>query len=110
MILENNKFIFENPDYVPLSMGPRRYELVSKLDNTERRKLAAYELMLDNFEFLYLVGLHDNKKHAEHLARRLLSNPEIKRFLQGDLKGTFRKKFEKIIDEVLRNDGQAPGK
>jgi len=107
MILENNKFIFANPEFVPLSMSARRHEIVKNLRTSELKKLAAYELLLDNFEFYYLVGLHDNKQHAEKFARKLLENPDLRDFLKSDLRGTFRNDFEKIINEALASGDAA---
>jgi hypothetical protein len=102
MILENNKFIFEHPEFVKLSMGPRRYPLVMALNNDERKRLAAYELLLDNFEFYFLVGSYEDRKHSKEFAKLILKNPSMKAFLASDYAGTFRKKFQDIIDEELK--------
>jgi len=103
MIFENNKFIFENPEYVHLSMSARRYMKVKDFNHQQRKNLAAFELLLDNFEFYYLVGLHENKHHARLFARKLVENPALADFLKSEFRGTFRKDFEKIIDEVLKD-------
>lgn len=101
MILESNKFIFENPEYAHLAVGPKRYEAVKKMDLKKRKDFAAYELLLDNFEFYYLIGCHHNRIHAEETLRAICKNPDIRKFLAGPMRGGFNTSFDSVVDSEL---------
>lgn len=102
MILENNKFIFENPDYLLRVISPSRYQQIKSMNSAERKSFAAWELLLDNLEFYFLLGMHDDNKHAHKLIRSLLKNPEVRAFMKSPLRGTFRNDFLKIVEDELQ--------
>jgi hypothetical protein len=105
MIFETNKFLFDNPEFIHKAVRGGRYGAIKAMSLEERRSQAAWDLIMDNFEFYFLIGLHEDEKHAERLLRAFLGNPEIRKFMDGPTKGIFRREFEKIVHEELARTG-----
>jgi hypothetical protein len=100
MIFETNRFIFDNPEYAHLAVSGARYNLVKPMNTNARRRQAALDLLIDNFEFYFLIGLHEEKDHANRLLQALISNPEIQAFVKSPLCGVLRKEFKKVVAKM----------
>lgn len=106
-IAELNRYIYDNPQLLDLYVGGKRHALIAGLSEDEKKRVAALDLLLDHYEFRYLIGSRHNRAHALSLLRAQFGNPELAEWWQSDLRGHFDPGFEDAVDKALAQNAKS---
>ncbi|MEA1943544.1 MAG: hypothetical protein U9P68_14970 [Pseudomonadota bacterium] len=106
-IAELNRYIYENPQLLDLYVGGKRHALIANLPDAEKKRVAALDLLLDHYEFRYLIGSRHNRAHAQSLLRAQFGNPELAEWWRSELRGHFDPDFEDAVDKALAQNAKS---